>query len=327
MIAPSLSHQGSMASRSDLDFPHDLFYPILHYVKDMTFLWTDCRAVSRDFSQAAERIFIEKHLKNKTWLAVDCGMWRSQKYGKVYLACDFQFDRFDPSNPARAIFADKGKCVPEYRPELISRLRSRLAYGNPAHNPKILVQIRREVNDTAVPGLEVDYDGLEMSVEWKSMISAFLREEKEYSRRNAEWAESKKPSLRETRARIDGGELGEMEAIEKLLHMFGNMIHDTRKDLRRERICREVLEKDGVEWTWHGNEDARALEKLKDQRAALGWGEPYSDESDGDDDRDAMNEDSDEEDEDEDFEDEDEGDEDDEDEDEDDDEEDEEMEE
>lgn len=52
----------------------DIFYEIIlkYGVKDLTFLWTTCRQVSRNFKEAAERLFVIKHLK-KTWIHIDPG--------------------------------------------------------------------------------------------------------------------------------------------------------------------------------------------------------------------------------------------------------------
>lgn len=54
------------------EFPSDLFYNVLYHIKDLTFLWTDCRLVSLAFKDAAERVLIKRHLP-KAWLLIDGG--------------------------------------------------------------------------------------------------------------------------------------------------------------------------------------------------------------------------------------------------------------
>jgi len=81
------------------------------------------------------------------------------------------------------------------------------------------------------------------------------------------------------RGQIDNGELDEMEGFKRVFLMFTDSYDQTRKQVRRDRIRREVWEKDKVEWEWF--EDDKALKNLKDTRFAISLGEPYSDESDG----------------------------------------------
>ena len=83
------------------------------------------------------------------------------------------------------------------------------------------------------------------------------------------------------REQTEKGELDEMESFKRVFNMFADSYHETRKQVRRDRIRREVWEKDGVDWQWF--DDKGALKILKDTRFALGLGEPYSDESDGED--------------------------------------------
>ncbi len=51
--------------------PADIVNEILlqYGVKNIAFLWLNCRPVSHNFKDAVERVFVAKHLK-KTWLHV-----------------------------------------------------------------------------------------------------------------------------------------------------------------------------------------------------------------------------------------------------------------
>ncbi|KAF8069322.1 hypothetical protein FPV67DRAFT_1669328 [Lyophyllum atratum] len=261
-----------MAQGGELDFPADLFYPILLHIKDLTFLWTVCRAVSRDFAAAAEHVFIARHL-SKTWLIIDGGCWYSNRHGKLQLSSEFSFDRMDPSNPSRAIFSDK-ECATIFHAKLAARLRTRLKWGNPPHCPKVLVQIRRQINDTAVPDLEVDYDSLKLSFAWKGLYNAFFREEREFERR-------RQVVVSEMTAQVERNEgLGTTQAWGAAFGAHLRSLTDNRNALRRERICREVWEKEGVTWKWDDGEDEIEVKALQDRRNAIQWESPYSDESD-----------------------------------------------
>ncbi|KAF8916132.1 hypothetical protein CPB85DRAFT_1432488 [Mucidula mucida] len=50
--------------------PVDVYYNILRRIKDLTFLWTTCRVVSREFRDAVDLVFIRQYLP-QTYLAVD----------------------------------------------------------------------------------------------------------------------------------------------------------------------------------------------------------------------------------------------------------------
>ncbi|KAG6811212.1 hypothetical protein H0H92_008507 [Tricholoma furcatifolium] len=281
-------------TQSDLDFPRDLFYPILWYVKDLPYLWS-LRQVSRDFAYAVEKVFIDKHM-NKTWLTIDFGsssLRRQLKFtshkivlgiiytrtSRVHLTSRFGFDRMDPQNPSRVIFSTK-ECAKKFRRMVSKKLRSAIECGNLTHDPPIHVQIRRDLNDTAIPGLEFDFDKLEAIFEWKGLYSAFLREEAQISRRTREKAESLKSELLAAR---DSGKMTEMELLNMAFTGFANFDDEIRKAVRRERICREVWEKEGVKREWcYETEDAHPLSLLKDARSMIEWRGPYSDESDED---------------------------------------------
>lgn len=57
--------------------PVDVYYNILYRMRDLPWLWTTCRAVSRDFRAAVELVFIRHHLP-KTGLGIDCGRFPVQ---------------------------------------------------------------------------------------------------------------------------------------------------------------------------------------------------------------------------------------------------------
>ena len=77
-----------MQSLPPLTFNTDVFTHILMFIgtkdHDMTWLWTTCREVSRDFKDAVERVFITRHLK-KTWLRVEGGEVSSLNRRRNYL--------------------------------------------------------------------------------------------------------------------------------------------------------------------------------------------------------------------------------------------------
>lgn len=229
----------------------------------------------------------------------------SEKYGKVLLSCNFEFSHLDPDPLiGRVTFTEK-ECADIFKKKLISRLKSIFEYGNLAHDPKVIVQVRKDANDTQIPGMEADWDKLEISFDWKKMYSAYFREDKEYHRRLGAWVrfiytiispqhtyhlltsiqvDTQKDAMLNIREQVDKGELDQLESFKRVFTMFGDSYQETRKQVRRSRIRREVWENDEVDWELSNDElfdDDDALKKLKDTRFAIGLGESFSDESDG----------------------------------------------
>ncbi|KAG6820044.1 hypothetical protein H0H93_006059 [Arthromyces matolae] len=289
-----------MTEALQIEIAPDLFYPILWHYEDLTTLWL-YREVSRDFADAVERVFIHKHLR-KTSFHLDCGVSSKNfllvfeesyccvsgmfypNHRKVSLACDLTFDRVDPSNRSRAFFSDK-ECAPEFQAELKKRFKSKLEYGNPIHSPEIHVRIRRDVNDTATPDLEVNFNNLQISLNWKGMYSAFFKEDREYNKR---LNQSLKSAFQGTEGRVERGEMNFEDQLRTMFEGFADKCRGLRKTLRRGRIRKEVLEKDGIEWKFSdddGGEEDGVLQTLSDYRQMMGfasYGDSESEEEDTD---------------------------------------------
>ena len=114
-------------------------------------------------------------------------MMYSQEHGKVFLNCEFELSHLDPDPlSSRVTFAEK-QCADVFKKKLSRRLKSIFEYGNVVHDPKIIVQVRRDANDTQIPEMQADWDKLEISFDWKAMYSLYFREDKEYHRRLGAW--------------------------------------------------------------------------------------------------------------------------------------------
>ncbi|KAK0193394.1 hypothetical protein F5146DRAFT_1030425 [Armillaria mellea] len=152
------------------DIPADIFYEIcLQYgVKNLAFLWLNCRPVSHNFKDAVERVFVAKHLK-KTWLYVNIR--------ELQRGIELQFHRLDAADPTRAVFESSAYQV------LLERV---LKKGPSLSN--VIIQIRHDANDTMLPDFRYHFDpdpavNFEVSFDWKGMYCHFFREQKEANRR------------------------------------------------------------------------------------------------------------------------------------------------
>ncbi|ESK94734.1 hypothetical protein Moror_14229 [Moniliophthora roreri MCA 2997] len=257
-------------------FPPDIFFNVLLFVgvkdRDLLFLWTTCREVSRDFKNAVERVFIIKHL-NKTFLKMDGGWDYSEKFGKLSLNTEFQFSHINPSDRTRAIFRIEDGCRDEVKPILAKRLKM---LGNPVHTPKIVIQIRRTANDTMIPDFEPDWDKLELRLNWIGMYSEWFREEKEHVKRLKTFVEESKQKADEMREKMASGELDMMASIEWAVNAFAGGFHNSKKTIRTERIKRNVRKVSNGEYDDWDDPDNAGYQRLKDMTFAISL-EQFSD--------------------------------------------------
>ncbi|KAG5639062.1 hypothetical protein H0H81_007320 [Sphagnurus paluster] len=284
--------------------PNELIRMILCSVGDLPFLWVECRAVSKSFNTIVHEIFFHRHLR-RTSLRINAGRLiqsfhidllttRAPRKGKwfrgppgsapYHLDAVFRFEKLDPRNPWRAIFVDPVCAIPK----TVSRIKKMFQYGPQAHSPAILIQIRRMVNDTAVPGLVLNLERLErleLSCDWRGMYSAFFREEREFNRRWNSWTDSPQMQFmaHQMAKRIGCQELTAAQGHKELYKQSVVAAPDFRKILRRARIAREVRENHGIlRWKWKGDEDDEALLNLEGERFTSRVEGPFSDDEDDD---------------------------------------------
>ncbi|PBL04286.1 hypothetical protein ARMGADRAFT_1004874 [Armillaria gallica] len=255
----------------------DIFYEIIlkYGVKDLTFLWINCRQVSRNFKEAVERLFVIKHLK-KTWIHIDPGEWYSEDHGKVFLASEFKFSRLDPTDPSRAIYNDE-QCHEDFHEEFARRLKRMFENGPSLERPRVIVQVRRSANDTMLPAFHSNFDPeskvFEISFDWKGMYNHFFREDKEVSRRMHDWVESIKDEVRAGANDPENG-LGTASFM-RVMQMYASISNEIHKTIRSQRIQRNVLENEGRDVS--GKDDA-GYQRVKEAGQTAGCEEPYSDE-------------------------------------------------
>lgn len=170
--------------------PAELWISVLSHVQDCNHLWSTCRRVSTDFRSYVETVFADKHIK-KTRIE-----FASQS--PYHYQIPTVFDRFSDDRK-RAYFKDNRP--PQYFAEksmdaqymltirvhwhssMIWYLGSRdICGGKHEQLPPYTIKVRRSINDTDIPGLEINYEAREISFEWTTMYDLFFREE-EYVRR------------------------------------------------------------------------------------------------------------------------------------------------
>ncbi|KAK7049949.1 hypothetical protein VNI00_005379 [Paramarasmius palmivorus] len=257
-------------SSQQLTISEDLFFNILWFVgashTDLTFLWTTCREVSREFKYAVERLFIAKHL-GRTYLRIDAGEHRYAVGGKFSLGVVFCFAHLDPTNRSRAVFRVQENCPAEFKPVLGQQFSSTFKHGNPAGRPGVVVQIHRFANDTAIPDMEPSWEKLEIKVSWMGMYSEWFKEEKEYTRRLKLFMNRLDQSAAEMHRRSEKGKLDLMTFLQTAAVSFPDGSEDLKKAVRGERIAQNVRKESGIDWA---DTDDAGYQRLKEVSFAVG---------------------------------------------------------
>jgi hypothetical protein len=214
----------SSSTPSPTSLPPELWIRILAYNTDLTHLWTACRRVSPAFRAFAEQAFADTHLRTaRIYFHLDkYNLGGSSRRPEIVTKfARFEAGR-DKARVHFRVAGDKVE-VPEFAIPTKSsnkksqESKSRIARGSsrgksktPAlaaaagglhalllerwqqqvrdirpECPNYVIQIGVMVNDTALPGLELELvqdSSASISFEWRGMLSAFFREQERLSR-------------------------------------------------------------------------------------------------------------------------------------------------
>jgi hypothetical protein len=227
--------------------PPELWIRILRNLKmeeDLPDLWMSFRHVCTAFKDAVESIFCNEHLP-KTWIQFNLGTHYTDDDDRIVLDSEFDFSHLS-EDKVTAIFR-----IEEFSGECKSVIRGYLrnyVEDMDVEAPRHTVQIRRDVNDTPIPRLSIDYDKLELSCNWRELYTRFYGEEQLYHKLTGAWVKSKEEWAEDLKVKTDRGEVDMMVAMEEAIYAFTDGPQDSRKIARRARIRRQFRELDGREW-------------------------------------------------------------------------------
>ncbi|RDW69906.1 hypothetical protein BP5796_08303 [Coleophoma crateriformis] len=243
---------------------------------DLPQLWTSCRHVSTVFRDVVEFMFRGKHL-SKTWIHYDLGIHYSEDYARMLINVKFRFARLSDDRE-RAIF-HLDQCAEAYKDLLRRRLRKRVEKHD-LEAPHHSVQVRRDLNDTPIPALQVDYENLELSCNWKSLLSSFYGEARLYHELQGAWVESQKDWVSGLHTQRLRGQRDMASTMMQAIASFGKQCDEARIKARRLRIRKQFMELDGFEWDaerdWDLVEERAVMRRLA-QKAQVASQEEYSD--------------------------------------------------
>ncbi|RYP74424.1 hypothetical protein DL770_007606 [Monosporascus sp. CRB-9-2] len=260
----------SVARCPRVELPVEVWAQIISFITDSRYLprtWLHFRRVSRVFKHATEMAFVSSHLPHADLIFRE---HRSSFHADlIFPKVVFKFDRLADGDRSRAVFVRKHPAESLREISVVAdcggaqddnnlfdltmrRWRETLEpyathaarqqtnkKSSYAWRPHVLA-VRRVVNDTALPGLEVDYEKQEISVLWAPVLSLLFGEE-EYIK----WA--KKIDYQHSSARrgmesmmrmVDSGEMP-YDEVADLMWEFTTKRNFRVLDLvRRERLAR-----------------------------------------------------------------------------------------
>ncbi|KAI0424691.1 hypothetical protein F5Y09DRAFT_323706 [Xylaria sp. FL1042] len=284
----------------------ELYLLIIEFSTDSRYLpqvWLNFRRVSHQFKELTESVFVQKHLPhtiiifpNITGSVYDVNDTRHQ------LSLALEFKKLTGDNDERAVFSENRYYYNASTETRITESGSiTLAtevtdlwrryfhdYSMPAPNTAFstsphIISVRRVANDTALPGLEVNWEEHTITVLWKDMLTALFSEE-EYIGRLAEkdireGRENAPPMQDSVEALEDLIETGDNEAIYEFMKSFAwnakKMDNERRQMVRRERFRRWYKNYTSLT-TEEADEQPRDTNKVKviqDYRETLNWTE------------------------------------------------------
>ncbi|RYP77387.1 hypothetical protein DL771_001182 [Monosporascus sp. 5C6A] len=237
----------SVARCPPVELPVEVWAQIISFITDSRYLprtWLQFRLVSRVFKHATEMAFVSSHLPHADLIFRE---HRSSFHADlIFPKVVFKFDRLADGDRSRAVFVRKhpaeslreisvGPCCggaldhdnlfdltmrrwrETLEPYAAHAARQQMPKSAPyAWRPHVLA-VRRVANDTALPGLEVDYEKQEISVLWAPMLSLLFGEE-EYIK----WAK-----------KVDYQHSSTRRGVESMMRMVdsGEMPYDEVADL------------------------------------------------------------------------------------------------
>ncbi|KAH7057252.1 hypothetical protein B0J12DRAFT_738049 [Macrophomina phaseolina] len=292
-------HPSSSSSSNCPPLPFELWVRIVASITNSNLIphvWLSCRRVSRLLRAATEEAFLIRHLKPRTRITFgDLGMVRDRRGKKVYLKLVLAFDRLAEGDRGRAVFRDakvdakvRGRGVEE---ALVERWKDamRLYRGGGDGDgridlPPYTVAVRQVVNDSELPGLEVDYERREVSFDWRGMFDMLFGEEMYAMRLN--YATRKLPGgskANDIQGMIKTGKIELFSGISQMMRVISERERLAYRDARRVRIKRWYKKHENHELRKdHFDADYQEKQKLKELRIARKYID-YSDESEDDD--------------------------------------------
>ncbi|KAF4627489.1 hypothetical protein G7Y89_g10664 [Cudoniella acicularis] len=268
-----------MSTRDRKSLPPELWNRVIsnfNKEQDLPALWTTLRHVNTTFRDIIESIFRTKHLR-KTFINFHLGEKWTDEIGRIVLNLEYNFSHL--SNDQRIAIFETDVGDPEYTTEIRQRLKGIIADQERLlfiESPPFNVQIHRELNDTPIPGLSIDFENFNLSCDWRGLFTRFFGEEQIYHKYLTKWSENNKAWATRMGDQAARGEIDMMTVIQNALESFAGASDESRKKARRARLNKQGKEQ-GKDWDWDvigdENEDKLVLKRIAEARQLASMGE------------------------------------------------------
>jgi len=205
-----------MASKRPLcpSLPPEIWCIIFRYHRDLPHLWLTCRRVSSTLRACVEFAFADYFLHdvNIAFQLEKYNLGGKSKRPEVPVT----FERlgkqkekdiawFRDTRPESTVCEGSGKRAQEQFRKTMQRWRENVGLWRP-EMPNYTITIRGIVNDTALPGLEIDVEAREIRLEWRKMLHLFYREHERQHTLKTAWHAKTAKQIRANNARLAKGE-------------------------------------------------------------------------------------------------------------------------
>lgn len=250
--------------------PPEIWINIFRYHTDLTHLWLTCRAVSPSIRACVEYAFAQHFLD---CVHIDFQLEKYNLGGKsIRPEVPVGFARLKKRGPENlkvrgkrkgqdlgkeiAIFRDKrancevtgttgrGKKALQEYDRVMKRWEENVRERKP-EMPNYTISIGGVVNDTALPGLDIDIEKREVQFEWKPMLQLFFRECERLRIMKAQWQRDTIKRIRDNNRRVAKGE--KLMPSDYPVSMATAEI-EMRKEIRRARLREHYAGNDRMVW-------------------------------------------------------------------------------
>jgi hypothetical protein len=196
---------------------------------------------------------------------------------RVILDVAFDFDRLSEDKNLAIFKAHPGQ---EQYHEVRRSYLQVAANCPPIFDLSHIVQIRRIVKDTPIPGLSIDYENWELTCDWRALYTRFFGEDKMFHDHLSTWVKEKEASAADMWQQMAQGRINMTAFLNKALHSFADGYEDAKMAARRARIRRQYKEKGWEDPDFEDEgvlaEEKSILKRLKDTEFHTGF-DTYSD--------------------------------------------------
>lgn len=233
--------------------PPEIWINILRYHTDLAHLWTVCRLVSPGLRACAEQaigyyflddVHIYFQLEKYNLGGKSKRPEISVRFDRRGKGADKHIAWYKDVTSEKELGASQTKKAQEQAKKVMQRWEENVDGWKP-EMPNYVISIGDLVNDTALPGLEIDIKAGEICFEWKEMLRLFFREHARFLSLETKWRQQTARAIQANNARLAQGQRL-MPA--DLPAPWSTAEFEIRKHIRRARLEEYYTEDEEMVW-------------------------------------------------------------------------------